>query len=253
MNLAPNNWYIGDPSAHPIAATVRRVAQLPMRFLAEPRPSAEATAALAAVLLVIPFLLVRRRPDLLLWGLWLACGIGLVTAVDLLKSARQLEFLRYTLIASPAVYALVPAIVSRAPARWMRHTLPALAAGACLLALPATYANPATPKLDARILARLIDREAGDEDVILFYGAGGEDAGVMPMYYLTLRHYAHRMPRAVIFTSGRGPDTVTLDRLRRSTGVWTVTPQAVTIPHEYLEGLSPGPRAAVFGLPSLQR
>src|SRR5439155_25519003 len=79
--------------------TLVRVAGIPVRLLFEPRERLRVTTLFGAVLFALPWLLVKRRPAMLLWALWLTCVVGFVAAIDLTRSSRHLEHLRHTILA----------------------------------------------------------------------------------------------------------------------------------------------------------
>jgi hypothetical protein len=267
VNIAGNNWYIVEPSEGHLMQTLCRLLLVPMRCLYEPRRSAEPLAACAgAVVYVLPFLMLRRQPRLLLWTLWLSASVGLVLAIDVAHSSRQLLFLRYTVLASPAVYTLVAALAQGLRPRWAGHLLPALAVVASLVALPDTFAETPVPKPDWRPLAAAIDREGRSGDILLVYGDYPRDPGILPNDYLMLRHYAKLTPRTTIFTA-RPPTKDMLERFRRQAGrqagrgagrgagagVWALWTQESDFSADVLPGFTPGPMHFVFGLPRLQR
>lgn len=249
-NVDSNNFWIVDPHDGHLARTAMRAAAMPIRLLFEPMRRAEPAAAISAILYVIPFLMLRRRPDLLLWGLWLVAVVAMPLATDLQRQARQLEFLRYTLLASPAVYALVAGLLHGARPRWLNHALPAVAAAGCIVSLPQAYLMPQTPKPDWRELAGMVDRLAQPDDVMILFGEGLNFSGA---HYLALRYYARRLPDTILFTAGDGTDADLVERLRGASGVWTVVPPGVEVADVYIAGLIPGPRGFVWGLPTLVR
>jgi hypothetical protein len=262
LNVAGNNWWILDtapPGGH-AARMLWWAALMPMRFLAEPLRRAEPVACVLGVLYVIPPLLLwlRGRRDLLIWWLWLLSTVGMVLITDLVRGTRQLEFLRYTIVAAPAVYALLAALFAPLLAdrrqRWLAHVVPAAALVTCICALPSAYEETQTPKPDWRVPAALMAREATPRDAVIFRAASEQDSGYAGSHYLALRYYlGERFPRTVVFTSRR-PDEATLNRLRETAdNVWIVVPTDVGIPVGFLPGFRPADSARVFGLPLVQR
>ena len=82
---------------------------MPARYLFEPLPNIMLISAIAAVLYILPWLLYRKRPDLLLWGLWLPINIFSLAAGRFdAHHTFSLEIDRYTFPASIAIYALIP-------------------------------------------------------------------------------------------------------------------------------------------------
>jgi hypothetical protein len=262
LNVAANNWWIHDTYPGSFAArTAWRLALLPFRFLHEPLRRAEPAAAITAALYLLPPLLIiiprRRRLDLLLWWLLLICAVGMVLIADIMRHAKQLDFIRYTApAAAPAVYEIIAALVRSSRdhprTRWLAHALPAAALASCLFALPQTYEQTLTPKPDWREPAALIDRLATPDDILLFCSEG-QDRGQVGSQYLALRHYATRLPRAAVFVARPplGPDV--LSRLGRAAAVWVITDRDQPLETKGLPGFVPKERSLVFGLPSVQR
>jgi hypothetical protein len=103
--------------------------------------------------------------------------------LDVARGTQHLTYIRYTLLASPALYAVVAALrfdrrdnaggdatalPRRRRRRWIAHLAPALIALACLLSLPHAY--EAWWKADWRSLAGQIDRHRQPGDVVVFLG-----------------------------------------------------------------------------------
>ena len=170
--------------------TLARFAALPVRFLAEPMTTSRAVALAGGVAYVLALLLplLRRRGgtrgdtdasggdaapdhpgrDVLLWSLWLWLTALPLLALDLARRTQHLEFIRYTLLASPALYAILASMLADHAKRSMRHVVPALTALACALSLPAAYA--AWWKPDWRALGHAIDQHVEPGDLLVFWG-----------------------------------------------------------------------------------
>lgn len=250
-NISGNNWWIRDYRPGHAWRTLMRIALLPMRSLNDPLLRAEPFAAAGIVLYFVPFLMLRKRPDLLLWGLLLCLPVAQVAATDFARSSRQLEFLRYTLCATPAVYAMVAAI---APAnrKWMRHALPAAGALSCILSLPQTYAWPETPKPDWRVLAATLDKSAQPSDVVIFYSKGIEDTSFIGQAYIAIKYYSHRFPANALFLV-EPPDAEQLVRLRKATAVWLIYPEESPMDVGLLPGFKSELSVYTPWLPRLER
>jgi uncharacterized membrane protein len=156
-------WFAEDAEHHSLA-TLARVCALPFRHLADP-PSSSNVAGMAAVLYILPFLLVRRKPELLFPGLLLIASVGLIAGLDLFRGTRQLIWVKYTFLAGPAIY-LILAMLLRGG--W----LPMLATLACLAGFPQAYQVESG---DFKPMAAKLDRLAGPNDPILFFGGGSGD------------------------------------------------------------------------------
>ena len=95
-------------------------------------------AAVMVILLVVTILwpLVRLpwRKDALLWLLWIGGTALPVAGSDLFHHTTFLEYLRYTILASPAAYALLASI------DWPRRAVIRDTMGYCAMALVASFA-----------------------------------------------------------------------------------------------------------------
>src|SRR5262249_43041788 len=75
-------WMREDPTGH-IQRGLVRLAEVPLRLLIEPPRHAFPGGYIAAICLVLPFVLVKRRPEMLIWCLWLCGTIFFIAALDL--------------------------------------------------------------------------------------------------------------------------------------------------------------------------
>src|SRR5205823_3675066 len=116
------------------ARTVARLAALPVRYITEPMSTSAVTAAVGGVAFALALLLPLGRRDLLLWGLWLWLTVLPIALLDFARGTKHLEFVRYTLLASPALYAIIAAVLSTSRLALLRHLPPAVVALSCALA-----------------------------------------------------------------------------------------------------------------------
>jgi hypothetical protein len=244
--------FLRDESPGHFARTFRRVALLPQLSLNEP-PGRTATLALCgAVLYILPLLLYRRRPDLLIWAFLLAGALALPLYQDLRHQWKQLDHLRYASMVMLGVYPLIAAVRDRARRPWMRHVLPGAAVLSCLLSLPRAYAETETPKPDYPHLARTLTRFAKPDDIIVFYHR--TDPGYPLLWYMALSWYARdAMPGTGVFLMGP-PDERALQVLRRApAAVWVVADVGESLPGDPLADRARGARTSGFNLPMLQQ
>src|SRR5439155_3084219 len=162
----------------------------------------------------LALLLPRRRKDLLLWGLWLWLTILPLLLLDLARATQHLEFIRYTLLASPALYAMIASALP-AESKRLRHVPPALVALACVLALPAAYQS--WWKADWRALATIIDREARPGDVIVFCAHPTWDT-YPHAAYLHTSYYRRTPPNSIVLLRDP-PEEQLLRELKLSPGL----------------------------------
>jgi hypothetical protein len=163
-------------------------------------------------------LLPLRRRDLLLWGLWLPLTVLPLVILDLARGTKHLEFIRYALLAAPAVYALVAGALLHSRSTIVRHLPPALAVLACLAAMPAAY--DAWQKANWRGLVETMDAAARPGDVTVFW-AGDDYAHYPNAAYLHTSYYRHT-PQGPIVILRNPPDATTLRQLRDAPGVLLV-------------------------------
>jgi hypothetical protein len=192
-----------SPADHTAVDTLLRFAELPLRLLTQAHVRPAWVGVFAAVLYVLPTLLLRRRPDLLLWWIWLVGYVGTVTLSDLARSGDALQWIRYTLAASPAAYVLAAAMLSHLPG-WRRHLVPVVLTLACLAALPAAYVRW---KADWRELATFVSTPATQTQAMLIESTGQDDWRARTLY-LCVQYYLRNPALPVAFISEPAPAVV---------------------------------------------
>jgi hypothetical protein len=195
--------------------TLTRVAMLPIRYFTEPMTHSRPAGAVGAVAFVLAMLLPLRRREMLLWGLWLLLTILPIVVLDCVRRTAHLDFLRYTLLASPALYAMVACATATSKTRWMRHVPPLLVALSCIMALEAAYRT--WWKANWRELAYAIDKHARVGDVIVFCREPTRETYPNSAYVHT--SYYRRTPQGPIVLLGIPPDENLLSQLRHAGGV----------------------------------
>lgn len=202
--------------------SLRSAAELPLRFLTRASIRPVGIGSVAALLYLLPLLMLRKRGDLMLWWMWLVGYVSLLLLMDLIRGGQTMDMIRYALPASPAAYALMAALLgdtrpirstgvwhvsnplgtgeTTAP-RWQRHIVPALLSIACLAALPEAYVRH---KEDWRSIGRFFAQRVESDDVIIIYSGGDDDWRARCMY-VCLRYYAPRPLLPVGFISGPDP------------------------------------------------
>jgi 4-amino-4-deoxy-L-arabinose transferase-like glycosyltransferase len=187
------------------------------------------SGAIIIVLIFFPLALRKyRRPELLIWYLWLAGTIGFLAALDLLRTTHQLGFVRYTLLASPALYVLIAAVPTQL-GRIASHGIPAAAALFCALFLPSVYKDS---HVDFRELAALLD-QAGPRDLLIF-AAPSKYSGAPADLYLGYSHYSNprQRPPILIMTDTLPPDVrAQLDKFPH---VWLINASPEILPTQLL-------------------
>ncbi len=129
MFLAEN-----DP-AH-VRKTLERLLLVPTGLLVPPAEITVGLGMVTAVLYVLPFALRKRDPGLLLWVMLLDATVGLLFVLDLARQTQHLEFVRYFLLAGPAVYVLIPAVTGQLKnQKWLMHVAGAAVAVNCIASM----------------------------------------------------------------------------------------------------------------------
>jgi hypothetical protein len=130
---------------------------------------------------------------LLLWCLWLLGTLGLITVLDLIRSTRQLEFVRYFSLAAPAMAVLIAAATASLPTI-TRHALPSIIVLACAAMSSSAYVSE---EPDWRDLGRAVDALSAPGEAIVFY-PGVQPGWYREIFYLGAAHYSHTFPRPMV-------------------------------------------------------
>lgn len=217
-NFAANVNYLADDAPGRMGRLLERVAAMPMELLARPQGRTRWIEMLAAALYVLPFMLARRRPDLLLWGLLLGCTVGLVAALDALRQTQQLALPRYVIAAAPASAALIAALAGNLRIG-ARRRLAAAAAHAVplLVALNALLAAPDARRAydgDWRVLAAAVAPRLASGEVLVCIG-GERGDWFTRWLWLGLDRYLDRPPTALLLLDAPATDAVAGELRRR--------------------------------------
>jgi hypothetical protein len=227
---------------------VERIATTPARYiddLLDPnplttQPSIRALWLVVPVVIVylLPLLLLRRRPDLLLWIVWLIAALAPIALGDLVRQTGNLQLIRFVLLGAPAAYALIAACLQHARWRMVTGALPACAIGLALLALPQ---KTRSLKPDYRQLVAQIRSMCTSDDAIIVAGADPGPWYLKTMYQGVMRYmYPSPCPIAVVTHTA---DTKLLDELRTRRTLWVVWGSQTLDPARLL----PGARYQVIG------
>jgi uncharacterized membrane protein len=219
--------FLRDDAPGHATRTLTRLAALPVRYIAEPMTTSKFIATAGGVAFVLALLLPIRRREMLLWSLWLWLSILPIAALDLARGTRHLEFVRYTLLASPALYAIVASLLAERR-DWLRHLAPATVALACVLALP--YAYEVWLKPDWRALGRAIDANVREGEVVVFFGSdksGDFSSDPNATFYYT--SFYRRKPLGPVVLMDEPPAEAVAQRLRESKGLLVVAPRGMPL------------------------
>jgi hypothetical protein len=178
-----------------VSRTLARVAALPVRFFFDPVEQPGPLVFLGGALLLIPALLLRRSPALLMWYVLLWLMVAVVAIGDAARGTMALAMPRYTLAAGAAAVVLAAVIAASAPPRrWLRVVAPSALLAACALALPQAYVRY---RPDFCTLAEYLDVDCHDDGAIVLYPTAREQwyAGLLEV---ALIHYAPHLQRPTV-------------------------------------------------------
>jgi hypothetical protein len=246
-----DDWLAVSEPNHPLR-TLQRLAILPMLMLFNPQRNASPLIYASAVVLLIPLWFVSRRPKMLIWVLWFWATVAAMTVLELVRSTRHLEFLRYTLLAAPALYVMLADLVPGTSRLFvlLRSIVPPVVAVCCALSLPATYYPW---KSDYRQVARFLDQRISAGEPVIFSTSGtSPDYGAS--FFMGVAHYARSYPWPIVIAERELP-AATIDQLRAADAVWVVAPMNGRRAADLLAGAPGDPTSFLFvpGLGTCER
>lgn len=192
--------WLDETRPHPAIVTLARIALLPGRYLTELWGPAKPVSVLVALLLFLPALAWRRYPPVMLWWLWFVCTLIPVALLDLLHHTKHLSIIRYTLLASPAMYVLLATVGQWAGwiQRWrtLRWMIPLAAIGICLAAPEEAYHPSWRP--DWRGFGQIIAQRRKPGEVVCCVGPGADSSWMPGEIYVELCYYLRPLPAPMI-------------------------------------------------------
>ncbi|WP_428937527.1 glycosyltransferase family 39 protein [Fontivita pretiosa] len=220
-----------DSSPDHLRATLTRLAMLPVQLLFEPRTDAKVAAMLAAVMYLLPALLLRSRPTLLLWAIWFYAVIGFAAILDLTRGTRHLEQLRHTILAGPAMCVLLAGMLRGVRWRVLEHAVPAMIVLACVSGLGLTYTR-ANKRYSE--IGRLLSERAYAHEPVVFYSDPSMRWWAQ-WALLAASHYSGTFPRPALRLD-RPADEDNLRELRQWDHVWVYWGATSLSPEQIVPG-----------------
>ena len=210
-------------------ATVWRALTLPASMLVDARPVPRWYAAVGAIGWAA-VLFHRRLPAV--WPLWFVGTVALLVTLDLTRSTAHLNYLRYALLAAPAVYAalaVLPSTHHRA-ARTAGRAATAAAVAFAAWSLPLAY-RPGNE--DFRSLDYALRGSIRPGDLVVFAGPAATFSPQIA--YLAAAHYAGPLPGPVVLLES--PATPALQRqIGPRPTIWMVAAPKVLLARQWLPG-----------------
>jgi uncharacterized membrane protein len=199
-----------------------RLIRLPAQYLCGEQlieRSPRSLIILAALLtLIVPALRLFWKPQLLLWVLWVWLTVLFVAATDVIHHTTCLKYVRYTLVASPGVYAALAAVDW--PAKPFVRDLAALCTLALLcLAGIDRLGTPMPAKEDWAQFASILDSRARPDELLVFFN---ESDWVSPgVWYMGFKYYVPQSDRPWM-TLHQPADAQVLQRLSGYRSLWLI-------------------------------
>ncbi len=190
---------------------------LPIRLLTDADPRWAIPAAIGSCLLIG---LCVARPNCLArtfaW-FWLIGTVGTIAAIDLIRHTTQVSYIRYSILAIPALCILI----ATAGESRRHRLLPITAALMCALSMPSLYSSP-SPRWSA--LGQQIARNiSADRGATIIFAAPHQPDWTVGYLYMAVTQYLPHEPMAVALIHSDTPDEL-LERsdLFRGSNVWLV-------------------------------
>lgn len=206
---------------------------LPSRFMVNSTSEDGWSRWLGVTWFVVPVLLMIRAPKaarpLLFWWMWLMLGSLAVAIGDLGREGRLLAIIRYTLMVSPAVYALGGLMLAHL-AGWKRHIVPALLCAACIAALPGAYLRY---KADWRGFDAYLAAQLTREDILVIFDP--PEIPWRPRCDLIGFQYYHRTLDVPVVFLSTPPSPDVKSRILKAQNVWFFA----SFPHARFEQVFP--------------
>jgi hypothetical protein len=219
-----------------LSAALFRWLELPVHLFVNGEIEPAAIAIWSAVLFILPFLVLRRRPDLLLWGLWLVATTLPLALIDGFYSTDLLGTVRFVLLAAPAAYAIVAAVFAEQPG-YRRHVVAMMLALCCTLTIPDAYVRF---KEDWKGFAAYVASCCKPGDVMVLYRK--DESDVIPnAIYLALSHYLPQADRngsfevPIVVVHGPVPYKL-LQRIDTGHRVWFVNADMQSVASDVFPG-----------------
>ena len=190
-------------------------AQLPAKYLLKARKRDEWMTIPGALIYLLPIFFLRRQPALLLWWLILMFSIGAVLATDLWRGGWMIQMLRFTIVASAAVCALLVALISPPNSR-LRHLAPA-----ALVLTTAVSIMPAydITRQDFRSLGQYLGENMRSDDALVIFER--DEPVESDLLYMAVTQYSPQLPaRLLVLTKPAGIEQ--LAHLSWSRQVWII-------------------------------
>jgi uncharacterized membrane protein len=223
-----------------LGPTYMHYAMLPWRYLVEECPDLIKIVGrgtlLSGLLFIYPWIVLRRRRDLLFWNLWFAGTVGCVAFLDFTRGSLHSVYLRYLLLGAPAIYIMYAGVVRH----WLwSNLLPILALVICMQRTELSLAY----NMEARKwpqIAQAVDEQLGPGDVLVIHvphtpGSLEWAGGYFCMGYT---HYSKSPDRPIVILT-EPPTQPLLDQLRSRGRIFLLNTRPEIPVHKNFVGFAP--------------
>jgi uncharacterized membrane protein len=236
--------FLSEPADGHVVRTFIRLATLPVRLTFDPDDDLNLVEMLGVVVLFAAAWSAWRGAETVeeikasgdphdavwLWLLWILGIVGSLAALDLVRSTHHLAFTRYSMLASPALYALLVGAVERGKAWWSKYAVPV---GTLLITIAMIRTGYGRRNADVRATAAYLSSIATKDEPILIVSPNpqGRDG---QMLYVGLDLYDKDLfPRPFIILT-RAPSRELLEALGSASSAilitWELDPVGLAIP-----------------------
>jgi hypothetical protein len=186
---------------------------------------------IAAIVYVLPLLLIRRRPELLIWW-FVILGMILSLAIrDWMKGTMLTQYPRYSFFATPAICAIVAAPL--ALKGWRGWLLPGVIIVSVAISAGQRVQAGQFYRGDWRYFSQAVDQRAGKNDPLVFCADPFWGSATFP--YLALAHYAPDSHRPIMMLKDPA-DAGALEQLSAYPQVWLIGPSGTNDAPRWLAG-----------------
>jgi mannosyltransferase len=210
--------YFHEIFPHHIANSFVRIVRLPLQYLYGEDLGlrlplwSHIIASIAIAILVIRGF---RHRDLRLWSILFTVTIAFVAAIDLTRDDTLLQYSRYTILAAPALYALLANIP------WPKNSIygPLIILISLVIIVAAQMLRPPVPRQDFQQLAETIDSRAAADELLVFYN---QSDWLSPgMWYIGYKYYSPASTHPWL-TLRQPPDARLLHKLSGRHILWLI-------------------------------
>jgi uncharacterized membrane protein len=231
-NFSVNLQWLADDKPGLIGRTIERLATLPLQYFVTTFGTPGAAQWIGIVFYAMPLIAILRK-DLLIWVLLAGAIIGTAAISDVVQHRAGLERLRMTVAAAPAFYAVIMAIATSLPRKWMVHAMGAIIVLCCILALPDAYRRPLKPQW--RPFAAKFDSLASSQDVLVVPFGSQQENWEDALLLAGLQRYSAHPDRPVLVLS-KPISAELLAQLRQAPTAWFLSASSPAPVDQFLPG-----------------